>query len=204
VGIANALLDLVAAPRCAGCGRPGAPLCAPCESRLSRPRCAHPVPGIDRVVAAWEYEGAARALVLSLKLGAVTTSLRPLAEGTAAAVRRRGVGAGVLTWVPGQGSDVRRRGFDHAEALARSLGAILGLPALPLLRRTTSRPDQTGLTGAERRNNLQGAFTGLRSPAEIAVVDDVITTGATARECARALRAAGARSIEVIAACRTS
>jgi competence protein ComFC len=204
VGIANALLDLIAAPHCVGCGGSEGPLCAGCRRMLAPPRGAAVIPRVARVVASWEYDGPARDLVLALKLRGLTAALAPLVGGMAAAVRRHGVGAEVLTWVPGRPADTRRRGFDHAGVLARSLGAVLGLPVAPLLRRTGVRPDQTQLSATERRCNLRGAFAAAPCFGVVGLVDDVITTGATAEACARALRAAGASEVEVIAACRSS
>jgi ComF family protein len=149
----------------------------------------------------WDYSGPARALVLALKLRAQRTCARPLAEALATRVHRRGLRATALTWVPGRRGDIRRRGFDHAAEIARHLSRSLGLPAFPLLERRQERPDQTELSKEERRLNLEGAFRARASPIRIALVDDLITTGATATACALALKAAGAGSVDLLAAC---
>jgi predicted amidophosphoribosyltransferase len=119
----------------------------------------------------------------------------------AAQVRREGLTASVLTWVPGRRRDIRRRGFDHARELARRLAGELGIEALPLLGRRLDRPDQAGLSAKDRRSNLLGSFLSRPSPERVALVDDLITTGATATACALALKGAGATRVELLAAC---
>ena len=154
------------------------------------------------MLAAWAYEGAARSLVLDLKLRGRRPAAAPLVAAMCEEVARPGVAGEALTWVPGRRSDALRRGFDHAEVLARSLAARLGLPAVALLERTSARPDQTALGAAERRLNLAGAFRARPWDRPVVVVDDLVTTGATARACAAALDVAGASQVEVLAACR--
>lgn len=97
---------------------------------------------------------------------------------------------------------MRVRGFDHAEVIARRVASRLGLPLVGLLQRTATRPDQTTLSGLERRNNLIGAFRAGPCPRAVVLVDDLVTTGATASACAQALRSAGAVWVEAVAPCR--
>jgi predicted amidophosphoribosyltransferase len=171
---------------------------------VARPLAAGSVPAVDRVVAAWEYDGPARDLVLALKLRAQAPAAGPLADAMAAASLRCGLRGRVLTWVPARPGDVRRRGYDHARVLAREVGWRLGLPARPLLYRIGDRPDQTALGAAARRRNLRGAFAARVCSGPVVLVDDLVTTGATATACALALRASGATAVEVLAACRRS
>lgn len=197
------LLDfvLMASPhRCAGCGVAKERLCSDCAVALesfSVPR----VPGAERVLAAFAYEGAARSLVLDLKLRGDRGAAQPLVAGLVRAVATTGLSAELLTWVPGRSRENRRRGLDHAGILATGLGLALGLPVVPLLRRDAERADQASLGAAERWANLQGAFTARSCRGPVGLVDDLVTTGATAATCAGALRGAGAARIEVLAAC---
>lgn len=117
-------------------------------------------------------------------------------------VMRLGLLGDAITWVPGRPAGIRERGFDHAEMLARGIGARLGFPVFPTLKPVSDRPDQTGLRATERRRNLAGAFRARACRGSVIVVDDLITTGATASAAAAALLDAGANQVEVLAACR--
>jgi predicted amidophosphoribosyltransferase len=112
-------------------------------------------------------------------------------------------GAEALVHVPGDPERARERGSVPPRALAEALASAWGLPALDLLRRTGSYGRQRGLDLASRRRNVEGSVTALaRAPASVCVVDDVYTSGATASACARALRRAGARRVEVVTLAR--
>ena len=188
--------------RCLSCRAPDSMLCPGCAARQASPR-EDPVAGVDRVLVPWAYEGAARALILALKLQARRPAAEPLVEAMWGEVGSRGLCADVITWVPGRPADIRRRGFDHAEVLARGLAAGTGLPARPLLARARVVRDQAGLGASERRANLVGAFVPVGSvPSDVVLVDDVITSGATGRSCASALRRGGAGVVEMVAAAR--
>lgn len=107
--------------------------------------------------------------------------------------------------VPLHAARLRRRGFNPAAAIARQLAREAGAPiAHGALARTRDTPSQTGLGRAARRANVRGAFRARRlDAATVWLVDDVVTTGATLEECARVLRAAGARQVVALCAART-
>lgn len=159
------------------------------------------LPGLDSVAARWRHEGAVRGLVLGLKLGGRRRYAGTLVCGMADLVAEVGTEASVVTWPPCSRADRRRRGYDHAEVLARGLAGRLGLPAGPLLTRVAGAHDQAALTGAERRTNLSGVFAAARPVSgSVLLVDDVVTTGATLQACASSLRSAGAGPVEAFAA----
>lgn len=192
---------LAATEVCAGCGARGARLCPRCAAALAQGG-SDPIPGVDRVLAAYAYESAARALVLALKLGRDRSAAAPLVAEMRRVVMRCGLKAEVLTWVPGRASEIRARGYDHAAVLAAGMAAELGLACRPLLVRTALTSDQTALNAKQRWANLEGAFTALSSPPRVVLIDDVVTTGATASVCAAALRGGGAACVETVVACR--
>ncbi|MGH2734971.1 MAG: ComF family protein [Actinomycetota bacterium] len=198
----SSIVDLVAPRRCAGCGAGGLRLCPTCAAALS----SHdpPLPaGLDRARSALRYEGAARGLILSLKLRGDRSAADPLVEALVALAQGRGVRAEVVTWVPGRRREQRVRGFDHAEVLARGLAGALGLPCSALLERVAERPDQASLGAAQRRSNLRGAFQARSAAGAVLLVDDLLTTGATASACAEALRASRASFVEAMTACHS-
>lgn len=112
----------------------------------------------------------------------------------------------LLLSVPLHHSRLRRRGYNQALELARPLAHALGVPLSPdaLLRRRSTTA-QTELDAVARRRNVHGAFAlreGITLPAHVAILDDVMTTGATVAECARVLRRAGVQRVDVWALAR--
>jgi predicted amidophosphoribosyltransferase len=212
----DAYADLVLGGSCLGCGVAGRLLCPHCATGL--PRAAYdtrPVPcppGLARTTATAHYDGVVKAMVVGLKERQLLGLSRPLGDLLALAAGRLvagvppGSAAVVLVPVPSRPGSVRARGFDSTRALAAR--AALGLRrdghragVAALLRTRPGLQDQAGLDAGRRAANLAGALTcpsaALRRLARVhpeAVVvlcDDVITTGATAREAQRALAEVG-------------
>jgi ComF family protein len=96
------------------------------------------------------------------------------------------------------------RGFNQAALLAAALARPRGLQVVDGLVRVRDTPPQTGRSAAARRRNMAGAFQATRPlrDLDVVVVDDVLTTGATARACAKALRRAGARRVGLLTVAR--
>jgi ComF family protein len=124
-----------------------------------------------------------------------------------AGARAPGPPPALVVPVPLHPRRLRTRGFNPAARLARALARDLGVPMDPVaLRRLRDTPSQTGLERRARRRNVRGAFRareGLRLPPRVWLVDDVVTTGSTLTEAARALRRSGARTVMGICAART-
>jgi ComF family protein len=199
---------------CARCGEAlepqpdtGAALCRPCRAAA---------PPFEKAVAHGVYAGNLRTLVHLLKydgMEGLAVRLGALAAGQALAVPELPE-AVVIVPVPLWPAKRRQRGFNQAELLARgALAAMrkqrpemrlrLGLDALERRRATES---QAGLSPHERRANVRGAFF-VRHPAkvdgkDVLLIDDIYTTGATARACSQALKSAGAQRVWVATVAR--
>jgi len=117
-------------------------------------------------------------------------------------------GADVIVPVPLYRSRLWSRRFNQSAMLAQEVGKLAGVPVdCFLLARVKRTQAQVGLTAAQRRKNVAGAFRltaakGALRQKRIVVVDDVITTGATAEACARVLKRAGAARVDILALAR--
>lgn len=187
---------------CAACGRTAAGpdgLCGACLDAL--PDRAHgALEGADGLPVAWldRYDGGWRHVVHAIKFGGRPRLAVALGERLGHGVAHLGWPVARVVPVPLHRARRRRRGFDQAERIARGLATVLERPLWTGVRRTHPTRRQARSSGARRRGNVRGAF--LASPVPpipLLVVDDVWTSGATARAVARALRAAGAREVRV-------
>jgi predicted amidophosphoribosyltransferase len=199
------VVDLLAPVRCLACRRRGAPVdaiwCVACGDAVTPapspacPRCAGPrsvghgcwpagAP-IASTTAVADYRGPVAAAVVAAKVGGAVAAWTGLAARLAARVGDRPPAVDVVTWVATCPTRARRRGVDHAEVLATEVARTLGLPAVPLL---AFERDGHGERQRARRS----------LPAtSVLLVDDVLTTGATAVGAAAALVAAGADRIHL-------
>ena len=203
-------LDLVVGSACAACGRPGRALCRCCRHALPRRgTVCFPTPCPDGLAVPWaagEYADPLKAIINVHKEHQALALARPLGEVLAAVVRDLATGSGLgtgpvlLVPVPSRREVVRRRGHDPMLRVARvaasrlrrtGIRASVGRALLPVTR----VEDQAGLSAERRMRNLHGALRSRRAAAAgsppAVIVDDVLTTGATAREAQRALCTAG-------------
>jgi predicted amidophosphoribosyltransferase len=198
------VLDLVLPQRCAGCGGRRVLLCAGCGSLVGgsarvcvpRPR----PPGLPVCWAVAPYAGAVRAMIVAYKERGRSGLALPLGAALARAVSAGAAGLpALLVPVPSTRASVRRRGHDPTLRIAHVAARLLARRGEPvrcrrLLAHRRRVVDQAGLSAPGRLANLDGALVARRDlrGARVIVVDDVVTTGATLVEAARALRAAGA------------
>lgn len=203
------------------------PLCAECWETLPRhrqPLCTCGLPlgapslcgrcrrGLNPIAAGASlgpYEGSLRTLIHELKYAGHRRVAARLAEALLQVPQTRRVLAGgvVLIPVPLHPRRRRHRGFNQSELLARELARRVRLPTVvSALVRRKDTPPQTGLSATARRGNVRGAFAVRRRPRiegrVVVLVDDVVTTGATAFTCAQVLKREGAKEVRLLTAAR--
>jgi len=167
-------------------------------------RCLARPPPWEAAFSLLRYDYPADSAIKSLKYGARLAVGRVLGELMAERLAGRALPA-VIVPVPLHPVRERERGFNQATELARPLAAALGLMLdAGLCRRVRATPSQSALDRRTRARNLRGAFVLRRAldADEIAIVDDVVTTGATAAALTHTLRRAGARRVEIWSAAR--
>jgi competence protein ComFC len=180
---------------CAACGSPGEKvLCRRCRFSMASAGSAR---NASDIRAAFSFEGLPRDLVLALKFRHRRAAAAVLADHMVRRLRLARVD--VVTWAPTTSRRARRRGYDQAEAIAQAIARQLGVPC----RRLLYRAHGTAQTGKSRADRLVGPAFRARKPRSglvVLVVDDVVTTGATLRAAANALRSAGVAHVQLVAA----
>ena len=196
-------------PKCAVCQAPGYEnLCPECRAALRdafAPRKFITFGGngfADEMICLFSYENAAvRRLLFDWK----REDYRDLHEifgtfaGEAIERFRLAEKADIVTFLPRRGSARRKAGFDQAQCFAEELARRSGIPFEPLLKRCGFSRPQHRLSGEKREKNVFGRFLPLRSLAgeTVLLADDIVTSGASAREGARILKGAGAMKVIV-------
>ncbi|MCL2782466.1 MAG: ComF family protein [Propionibacteriaceae bacterium] len=200
MNLIDAALDLYLGGRCHGCNTPGRSPCPDCRVALLPQPQLHTRPGLDATLVTGVRYDTAMPFVIAFKDRDAWQLTAVLGSTLAGAVRHLLDDAGiplehrhllVLVPVPSAAEAVRRRGFDHTATLASWVSRRLGLRWSPLLKRVTAVGDQVGRSADQRQNNQAGTMRARPGGQMVVVVDDVITTGATASEAVRALRRAG-------------
>ena len=203
-------MQLLFPPKCVLCGNVlesgEQDLCKDC--RLDAPEYPNrkiKLQFLDSFAAVWYYEGSVRKSLLRYKFYGARSNA--LSYGRLLAMKlleEYPDGFDCLTWVPVSPLRKLRRGYDQVEELAKAVGRELDMVPVPLLKKVRHNRPQSGIHGeAERRANVLGAYR-VPDPAQAAgkkilLLDDILTTGATAGECARVLLTAGAKEVHCAA-----
>ena len=190
-------INLYACPVCALPGAFGLP-CASCI-RSMRP--------YSRILACYKYEYPVNRMIQALKYHSHLDKARFL--GQQMAVRFSGITEkpGCLIPVPLHHDRLAVRGFNQAHEIANSISTVINIPVLyEYIRRTVATRAQTELNAKQRRQNVRGVFKLVRSFApgthHVAIIDDVVTTGATVTELAQLLRGNGIKRVDIWAGAR--
>jgi competence protein ComFC len=220
-----ALADLFFPQRCVGCQRRASDLlCRDCFEalpRIGRPvcaRCGMPTAfetfvcdeckgvdfGFESARAPLRYEGVGKEIVHALKYRGYTAVVERLAAPLMLEVLDGGRRYGAVVPVPLHRSRLRHRGFNQARLLAQAVAKRINAPVSDTLQVVRRTRDQVELSAAERRTNVEGAYSARhRVRGGILLIDDVFTTGATMSACAETLLRAGAEEVHALSLCRT-
>lgn len=200
------LLNLLFPPKCpfCGCVLDKVGICEECEKALPRTegaqRCWEGAEKLRCAAPLW-YEDRVRRGVLRFKFQGAVAAAEPLGALLAQCAAEAFSGEfDTVTWVPVSQKRLRKRGYDQAQLLARAACRLWDTEPRRLLIKTVDNPAQSSLTeSAARRANVLGVYEcaadGEVRGKRILLIDDVCTTGATAAECARVLRLAGAENV---------
>jgi ComF family protein len=201
----EALFDLLFPPRCAGCGRGGHWLCPACLANISPPLLKLETP--EPLAGLWVaglYDHPLDLAIHALKYAGKRRLAEPLGHLLAETYRREMAASwppDAVLPVPLHARRQAERGYNQSALLARVLSREVGLPLVEdALRRARYTQQQVGLSAAQRRKNVSGAFVcapdyPLVVGRRLLLLDDVCTTGATISACAEALLTAGARQV---------
>ena len=216
--IVERLVSVVAPYSCLVCGREDSLLCAWCRldsilpppevcyrcHQLSSdsavcPKCRSKSP-LKYVWARTNYGGTAKELIHKLKFARAQAASQVIAELMSETLPYLPAGT-IITHVPAATARVRLRGYDQARLLAKAIANRSSRRHFTLLARQSSAR-QVGANRAQRLEQLKGAFRTINQAiirdTNILLVDDVLTTGATLEECAKTLKAAGAKTVNAV------
>lgn len=204
------LLHFLFPPKCVLCGEllkyEQTDLCRSC--RLNAPEFSEnkrSLQFLDSFVAVWYYEGNVRKSLLRYKFYGARSYADAYGRLLAMKISNAHPGGfDILTWIPVSPARKLRRGYDQVELLAKTVGRELGVQPVPLLKKVRHNPAQSGLKDAsQRRANVLGVYR-LRGQRDlegkcVLLLDDIVTTGATAGEAAKVLRTAGVKQVHCAA-----
>ncbi len=199
------LLELIYPRKCVLCGKilhkSETDLCRKCRTETDEyHRFGRKLPRIANFTAVWYYEERVRESLIRYKFGNARSYAQSYGRLAAMRILEDLEPADVITWVPVSTMRKWRRGYDQVELLAKAVARELEMPCMPLLKKFRNNRPQSSLQRAEeRRANVLGVYKAI-NPEEICgkrilLLDDILTTGATASECARVLLTAGAKEV---------
>ena len=200
------LLNLLYPPKCVLCAtlldKNETDLCRQCRTDIEE--CSlkdWKIPFVRRAIALWQYEGNVRGSILRFKFSGMRNYGAVYGRLLAMRITREyPENFELLTWVPISSRRKMNRGYDQMEVVAASVGKELGISPKRLLKKVIHNPPQSTMQGyAQRKGNVLGVYravsTELIQGKRILLLDDILTTGATASECARVLQEAGAKEV---------
>lgn len=201
-------ISFITPPHCAQCGLPFAFELAQGQD-FSCAACLAAAPAFDRARAVFQYDDASREMILAFKHGDRMEGAPAFAAWMTRAGAELLADADLIVPVPLHRKRLFQRRYNQSAVLAQALARLSGVPAaVDVLVRTRHTPPMGGLSRDARQRNLLGAIAVRPGRAarvdgrKLLLIDDVLTTGATAQACARSLREAGAARVDVLCLAR--
>ena len=176
-------------------------LCRCCRTDTPEfPKHTKKLPYLAGWTALWYYEGSVRRSILRFKFYNARSYAESYGRMLAMKLLQEEIPFDILTWAPISALRKWRRGYDQVELIAKAVGQQLGIEAVPTLKKVRHNRPQSGLGDASRRRaNVLGVYRAVNVEQirgkKILLLDDILTTGATAGECARTLLTSGAKEV---------
>lgn len=213
--ILHQISSLLFPPKCVLCQnlleKDETDLCRTCRTEISDfEKAKRSIPFLESWTALWYYNGSVRKSLLRFKFGNRRSYAAVYGRLLAMKILREYPdGFDVLTWTPISRLRRLRRGYDQVELLAKAVGSELGMEVTPTLTKIRHNPPQSGVYGyAQRKANVLGVYRPVEPERfrgkQVLLLDDIITSGATASEAARVLLTAGAKNVTCAAVAAAS
>lgn len=222
--IGKGIIDVVFPVRCVGCGEEGRYICRRCEGFISEAALVCPVCqqssltgerhencrsrfGPEGLASIWEYEGVMKNLLHYIKYNGMTHAVAETIQNAYITMAEDTVRFGAflsylfardtyITYVPMFKRREKFRGFNQTAVFAREVGKIAKKKVLPLLQKIKDTHSQIELDKEQRLQNVKDSFAvSVQPPERVVLVDDIWTTGATMKECAKELKKAGVKEV---------
>lgn len=154
------------------------------------------------------YAGSVKELIIRLKYKSDFNCGEILSRYMIRKIVEENIPCDILTYVPMRKKDFKKRGYNQSECLAKNIGEELNIPILTTLKKIENTKDQIGLNGKERWKNIKDSFKAINKEKlknkKIIIVDDVVTTGATAFYCAQELFKSEVKEINILTAAKSN
>ncbi len=198
--IADAVFPYI--PKCVCCGTEKGVseyFCPRCKEELESFKAGESDIEVIKAISLYNYDGPIKSIVTGYKYGGRKWLSRFMGGEMGKQLKSLPYSIGCVCNVPLHEKRRKVRGFDQAEEIARCVSETAGIPYIPALKRIRNTKTQTKLNECGRAENIKGAFEiAERVSGNVLLIDDVLTTGATAGECARVLKEAGAENVYVM------
>lgn len=222
--IKNLVLDILFPKFCVGCGREGKYICNKCEIFISENSLICPVCGqasftgeshfnckgrysLDGLISIWDYDGVIKEVIHNIKYKGMFDLIDECVDRAFNYISKDPTKrfdsflsflsseSTYITYVPMFRRKEKQRGFNQSKIIAKKIADISNKKMVSLIKKIINTESQTKLKKEERFKNVKGSFEANRGRASVLLVDDIFTTGATMRECCRALKSQGVQEV---------